>query len=312
MRSTSRLLIVTAAVLSTLGCGARESSPGSPAPEVESRAAAPEDEPEPVSQLEEVVKSQPPEELPQKGAAETVENRGVEAPPTGEGILDLLDLATERQSCNRVMGCDAGDALIRRGAAAAGPIMARYGELSGWSYQRIHLLELLGRIGAAESAQFLIDQLEAPSWDARSQAAIALGRMGAKEHLGLLRAALGGVDETDRGFQYALAFSVETLGGIDGKEILVAALEGDRVANTNWGYTAIAAAAVGELGVGEACPLLVHSLRHRDIFLIKAALASAATLRCRELTPEFRKLLESEVPSIRREAARALAAIEVR
>ena len=262
-----------------------------------------------MSRLEEVVKSQPSEEEA-SGIEELREAN--EANEADEAITELLVRATTRQQCNRVMGCSAGDELIALGTLAVQPIMERYREMPGWSYQRIHLLELLGRIGARSSVDLLVEQLAARSWDARAQAAIALGRMGATEQLERLRGALAGVAETDRGYQYALAFAVEKLGGIGGKEILVAALDRERVAGTNWGYTMVAAAAVGELGVAEACPLLVHSLHHRDIFLIKAALASAASLGCRDLAPEIRPLLDSPVPSVRREAERALAAIGVK
>jgi len=288
-------MLLAAVFLVVAGCKGGDPAPVRSPHEPEARAAGPEQERVPVSRLEEVVKTQPP------GAM------AAQVP-----VLELLERATERQGCNRVMGCPAGDELIRLGAEAARPIMARYREMPGWSYQRIHLLELLGRIRAAESVELLIGQLSAPAWDARAQAAIALGRIGARDRLGTLREALDSVGERDRGFQYALAFAVEKLSGIGGKEILVAALEGDRVAGTNWGYTTVAAAAVGELGVTEACPLLVHSLRHRDIFLVKAAVASAAALGCRDLAPEIRKLLKSPVPSVRQEAERALTAIGVR
>lgn len=315
----SRQLLAAVVVLSVVGCRGPEAE-APPAPEPETRAVEPEKESPPVSRLEEVVKSEPPVPTPPAGVEETKGQFGPEGPPTGEtaegakvepAVSDLLVLATTRQKCNRVMGCAAGEELIRLGADAVGPIMDRYREMPGWSYQRIHLLEILGRIGAAESVQLLVEQLGAPAWDARAQAAIALGRIGAKDQLDNLRAALDGAAEHDRGFQYALAFSMEKLGGIGGKELLVAGLEGDRVANTNWGYTTVAAAAVGELGVAEACPLLVHSLRHRDIFLIKAALASAVALGCQGLDAEIEKLLESPVPSVRRAAERALATIGV-
>ncbi len=316
-----RPFLVAAVVLCFAGCRSQE-APAPPAPEPETRAVEPEKESPAVSRLEEVVKSEPPVPPSEAGVEETtgeapegVERRGGDAPPTGgegAGVSELLVQATTRQKCNRVMGCAAGDALIRLGPDAVGPIMERYREMPGWSYQRIHLLELLGRIGAAESVQLLVEQLGAPAWDARAQAAIALGRIGARDQLEHLRTALDAVAENDRGFQYALAFYVEKLGGIGGKELLVAGLEGDRVANTNWGYTAVAAAAVGELGVSEACPLLVHSLRHRDIFLVKAALASAVALGCQGLDAEIKKLLESPVPSVRREAERALATLGLR
>ena len=292
-RRWSSWLVV--AVLVAAGCRGGEPAPAQSRHEPEARTAQPEQERIPVSRLEEVVKTQPPGAM-----AERVP------------VMELLERATERQGCNRVMGCPAGEELIRLGTGAAGPIMARYREMPGWSYQRIHLLELLGRIGAGESVDLLVDQLAAPAWDARAQAAIALGRIGAKDRLELLNDALDRAAESDRGFRYALAFAMEKLGGIGGREILVAALDRDRVAGTNWGYTTVAAAAVGELGVTEACPLLVHSLRHRDVFLVRAALASAAALGCRDLAPEIRKLLKSPVPSIRREAERALSATGAR
>jgi hypothetical protein len=311
----TRLSLVALVALSIMGCRGQDAELAPP-PESETRAPDPKKDPEPVSRLEEVVTSQPPGALPQAGVEETRGESGPEPPPTevvpNEVITELLVRATTRQQCNRVMGCNAGDELIQLGTGAVGAIMDRYREMPGWSYQRIHLLELLGRIGAAEAVELLVEQLEAPSWDARAQAAIALGRIGAEDQLDLLRNILSGVSERDRGFQYALAFSVEKLGGIGGKELLVAGLEGDRVANTNWGYTLVAAAAVGELGVGEACPLLVHSLQHRDIFLVKAALASAAALGCKELEADIKKLLDAPVPSVRREAERALAAISLR
>ncbi len=310
----TRLSFVVVIALAIGGCRGQDAEPA-PTPEPETRAPAPEKVTEPVSSREEVVKSQPPGALPQPGVEETRGEEAEESPAAGDPpteITELLVRATTRQQCNRVMGCSAGDELIELGSVAVGPIMERYRETPGWSYQRIHLLELLGRIGSAESVQLLVAQLEAPSWDARAQAAIALGRIGAKEQLEHLSDVLRGCSERDRGFQYALAFSVEKLGGIGGKELLVAGLEGDRVANTNWGYTAVAAAAVGELGVAEACPLLVHSLQHRDIFLVKAALASAASLGCKELEADIKKLLDAPVPSVRREAERALAAISLR
>ncbi len=70
----------------------------------------------------------------------------------------------------------------------------------------------------------------------------------------------------------------------------------------------MAVEAAAELKLEDVCPLLRPAVEHREIFLKRAAIAAAATLRCPEedLRRAVAAELESRVPSVRRGAAETL------
>jgi len=246
-----------------------------------------------------------------KGSAER--SGGGEAAATPERSIDeLLAQVSDRHSCNIVMGCPAGRELVRRSAAAVGPLMARYESFGRPCYQKFHLLDLLGDIGDRSALGFLRERLEDGHWNARANAALALGRMGARDLLpelsGKLAELKGG---RDFGFLYAVALAVEQLGGEGGAEVLLGALEPDSVSRHNSGYTRIAVDGVSELKLRGACRHLRLSIEHRDVFLKKAGIRAAARLRCaeEEVLRAVAVQLRSRVPSVKRAAADALEAL---
>ncbi len=235
----------------------------------------------------------------------------VEKPRSGPSrtLDELLDLVSDRRTCNIVMGCEAKDGLVAIGAPAAKPIIQRYRTLGRPSYQKFHLIEILGYVSAPEVLPFLEERLTDPHWNARANAAIALARLKAVSKLGLLKRLLrkhsGG---RDFGFLYALAYAVEKLGAGGGSAILLKGLTEESVGSINWGYTRIAAFAAADLGLKQACPDLVHSVLHNDIFLKKEAIGAAMALQCRDekLAEAIAAQETSRIPSVRRKAAAAI------
>lgn len=242
---------------------------------------------------------------------EKTEAVAVKQPPAGPSrtLDELLDLVSGRQTCNIVMGCEARDGLIAIGAPAVEPIIQRYRVSGRPSYQRFHLIEILGYIDTPEVLPFLEQCLADPHWNARANAAIALGRLNAVSKLGLIKRLLKKhVKGRDFGFVYALAYAAEKLGTTGGKTVLLKALTEESVGSINWGYTRVAVFAAADLQLKQACPDLVHSVLHNDVFLKKEAMGAAMTLNCRQedLAEAIAAELSSRIPSVRRKAAAAL------
>jgi hypothetical protein len=231
------------------------------------------------------------------------------APSDSYSLDELLDLATQRQSCNLVTGCESEKLILLFGAEAVQPIIERYKSLPRSNYQKFHLLEMLGSLGDRSAVPFLTGLLAANHWNARANAAMAIGRIRATEQLDALYALMEKErNGRDFGFLYALAFAVERLGGTGGKEILLAGLAPQSIASRNWGFTRQAVLAARELGLDEACALLRPCIEHDDVFLKKEALRAVAGLSCggEELARAVAKQLSARVPSIRREASETL------
>ena len=201
-------------------------------------------------------------------------------------MRDALRSVMDRQSCNMVMGCLAEEELIAAGAIASKAIMDFYPQVTRESYNKFHLIDLLGETGDKGAVPFLQALLKAPQWNARANAALALGLIG--DHSvgpALLESFEKAKSSNDMAFAYALAFALERmgLGNGQGKRTLLLALDAAQMGSVNWGYTRYAVQAVGLLGVKEACPKLVPSLLHKDVFLRKEALRSVARLGCKDL-----------------------------
>lgn len=221
----------------------------------------------------------------------------------------LLDAATTRQTCNIVMGCPSGEALVAMGDEAIGPIVARYETLSRPNYQKVHLIDLLGRIGSTQALPFLRDRLKDTHWEVRTRSAFALGLIGARSERGRLKEALRETEgRSDHAFRYALAFAVAKLGDPDTGQILLEGLEPSSINTRNWGYTRVAVDAVAALNLDEACPKLRVAIGHNDTFLKRAAIAAAGQLNCPQ-GPVRRAVaaqLDSRIPSVRRRAVSTL------
>jgi len=231
-----------------------------------------------------------------------------ESPPSVT-LDELLERATTRQSCNIVMGCKSERGLIAMGEVAVRPIIEKYRSMKWPSYQKFHLIEILGETGHSSSVPFMEGLLKDPHWNARSNAAIALGKLGSTNSLSELKRLLKvHAQGRDFGFLYGLAYAVEKLGGTGGKKVLLEALTPTSVAKTNWGYTRIALAAARDLNLREACKNLKVCIVHNDTFLKKEAIRAAATLACSsdDISYAVAAQLENRVPSVRREAAGTL------
>jgi len=260
----------------------------------------------------------PREEVEQGSPAAdaTLEVRPVGNPPgepdpneEAERLQELLDEVVVRAKCNIVMGCEAGEKLVDFGPAAIPSIIERYGQLNRPSYQKFHLVELLGSIGDVAAVPFLSSLLQDPHWNARSNAAWALAEAGARGQRARLEGLLAQKrDGRDFGFVCALAYAVEKLGGTGGKEVLLKALAPDSIASRNTGFTRIAVRAAGDLRMVEACLLLRVAIEHQELFLSKEAMRAAAALGCRQLEVHraIAVNLNDRVPSARREAVSAL------
>jgi hypothetical protein len=224
-------------------------------------------------------------------------------------LRELLDRATSRQDCNIVMGCRAGEELVEFGPAAIPAIIQRYGELRKHSYQKVHLIELLGELGDAAAVPFLSALLEDPHWNSRANAAWSLAQVdarGQRPHLEELLATHA--HGRDWGFSCSLAFAVEKLGGSGGREIILEALSPASISSRNTGFTRIAVRAAAELKMDKVCPLLKVAMDHPEIFLKKEAFRTAASLNCADAAVR-RSLaagLSARVPSVRKEAVTAL------
>jgi HEAT repeat protein len=229
-----------------------------------------------------------------------------------EALKKAIDQVSERASCNPVMGCPAERAVLAAGAEAVAPLIERYGRLERPGYQKFHIIEMLGRIREPAAVPFLLERLSDTHWQARTSAAVALGRMGDPGHLERLQGLLAyGNGGDDAGFRYGLAFAVDKLGGQGGRAILLEALSPDKVGGTNWGYTRVAVEALAELEVKEACPRLPACVDHNDVFLKKEAIRAAAVLGCKEaeVLAALSVQLDSRIPSVRRASREALEAL---
>ncbi|GEM_PF-4357687 len=209
-------------------------------------------------------------------------------------LKDELSNVINKHKCNLVMGCVPEEFIIGAGRDAVMPIIELYSKIRRDSFNKFHLIRILGEIGSEEAVPFLVGLLDAKEWFARANAAFALGLMGqAPEPAGLAERFDAVRDSADAAYAYALAYALARSGDHRGKETLLGALRTEAVKNGNWGYTRYAVEAVGLLGYSEACPFMVDALRHADLFLRKEALRTVARLSCRELP-----VLESVVQSL--------------
>ena len=306
-----RECMLLAALLLLLPSGCRKPGPAAPETDRTPRASEGPSAPE---------TDRPPRASEGPAAPETdrtpraSEGPAAAKPPSGPSrtLDELLDLVSDRRTCNIVMGCDAADDLIAIGAPAVEPIVQRYRTLGRPSYQKFHLIDILGHIRDPAVIPFLEERLADPHWNARANAAIALARLNAVTKLGLIKRLLKKhAHGRDFGFLYALAYAAEKLGASGGRAILLNALTEESVGSINWGYTRVAVVAAGDLGLKQACPDLVHSVLHNDIFLKKDAIAAAVMLECRDekLTGAIAGQQTSRIPSVRRKAAAALEAL---
>ena len=223
-------------------------------------------------------------------------------------IESLLGDVTTRQKCNIVMGCPAEAELVAHGNEATAPIINRFRTLSKPTYQKYHLIDLLGRIGDAAALPFLRECLDQRHWEARTRAAIAIGALGARTELTRLSERLQSAPVRDHAYRYALAYAVEKLGGEGGQAVLLEGLQADAINSRNWGYTRVAVERIRELGITQACPLLPQAIRHKDIFLKKAGILAAGDLECKgpEVLRAVATGLRERVPSVRKTARGAL------
>lgn len=224
-----------------------------------------------------------------------------------EEISALLEQVTVRNSCNTVMGCPAGEALAAGGAAVVSPVIRKYESMKGSRYQRLHLLEILGRTGSAAAVPFLLTLLDDAHWNVRSNAAMALARLPEQgqsaELIARFQRGQGGERSAER---FALAFAAARFGLAEGESTLLDGLSGEAVAAGNSGYTSIAVIASEELGLVRACPLLPGVLGQEDVFLLRAGVSAVKKLQCREGIPALEKLRSSTYPSVRAGAEEAL------
>ncbi len=222
-----------------------------------------------------------------------------------EAIRNLMD----RHKCNTVMGCLAEEEVVAAGVDGARAIMEAYPTISRDSYNKFHLLDVLGEIGAPESGRFLADLLSAPQWNARANAAFALGRLKPASFVDQLEKHLTEAKaQRDMAVAYSLAYALESAGTGRGKSLLLDALDPKNMAGINWGYTRYAVEALALLGIVEACPKLLPALTHRDQFLRKEALRAVARLRCPQsvVLDAVAQSLEDAAPGVRTQAAETL------
>lgn len=317
MNRTWMVMICIFSILGAVGCKRKSGAPAAPEQVPETVRTAP------VS--DEVIRSPPqaPEvrpELVQLDAAQryipaqgpedtATDATGKNSGGTSRTMDELLDLVCARQSCNPVMGCAAEEGLVAIGEPAVKAIIGRYRVMGRPNYQKFHLLRILGRTGHPSAIPFLVELLEDPHWNVRTNAALALADLNAASELKRLKRLLRKSDNgRDFGFLYALAYAVEKMGGAGGGHIVLEGLEPERISRTNWGYTKIAVDAAGSLGLTEACPKLPLAIRHNDIFLKKAAIEAAIVLQCRdqELKSALEEQSSSQIPSVRRLSKKAL------
>ncbi len=249
-----------------------------------------------------------PRTAPQPAGADTPASRPLRRLDPA-ALQRAIDQVSERSSCNPVMGCPAEREILSAGSAAVQPLIERYGKLERPGYQKFHVIEMLGRLKDPTAVPFLVEHLADTHWQARTHAAMALGRIGATEHLARLQELLEQTPrDKDAGFRYGLAFAVEKLSGRGGRPLLLEALAPDKVGSTNWGYTRVAVEALAELGDKDACPLLPACIEHNDVFLKKEAVRAAAVLECRQdpVLDALATQLDSRIPSVRRAAREAL------
>lgn len=236
-------------------------------------------------------------------------------PPTVQGssgsitLEELLNKATDRQTCNMVMGCEADKGLVALGKSAVRPVIDRYKEMKRPSYQKFHLLDVLGAIGDSSAVPFLEGRLRDKHWNSRANAAVALGKIGSLGSLKELKRLLGAQRKgRDYGFLYALAWAVEKLGGTGGQEVILEALDSANVQRRNWGYTRVAVSAAADLNIVDACAALPTCILHNDTFLKKKAISASATLSCTAdvVLRAIAAQLSNRVPSVRRAATASL------
>lgn len=222
-----------------------------------------------------------------------------------QALRDVMD----RHKCNTVMGCPAREDLVAAGEQAALAIVEFYPTVQRDSYNRFHLIEILGEIPSKATIPFLTSLLHSDLWNARANAAFALGRLQAVQARPELELLFRQVKEgNDAAFAYSLAYALQRVGSDEGKSFLLEALRAQRLASVNWGYTRFAVEAVGLLGYAQACVDLVGPLAHKDLFLRRQALETVARLNCDQtkVLDAVALLLEDKSPGVRSLAAETL------
>jgi HEAT repeat protein len=191
-------------------------------------------------------------------------------------------------------------------------VIRRYGELSCSSYQRLLLIQVVGRLGSPLAKPFLLERLHGANWEERMEAAVGLGRLRATEYIPIMRMRLqaeqsAGIVGAVYGVHCGLARMGEDASRTELREALLPAT----VAMVNAGMTRVAVECLKELQDSVICELLPGVMSHEDLYLRRESFAAAGALKClqTDVLLALGRGLGDRVPSAGRQARTALESI---
>ena len=236
-------------------------------------------------------------------------NEEDEGPP--EGLLRHLQALKNKQSCNRVMGCEPAIGLSHYGQKAASVLLGELeaGPVDG-RYWQVMAIKLLGALEAQDALPLLHTLLEQPRWEVRTRAALAIAAIAQPESEGALRSLLTRQHDlaSDAAAIYGLHALGASLDGMPARDVLVSRLptEFDALSSLNPGHFAFLAELVGLAQLRPSLQLARWGAIHKDRFTRMAALQTLALLKDREGIPYAITRLEDVSPGVKRQALRTL------
>ena len=215
-----------------------------------------------------------------------------------------------KQKCNQVMGCKPQEQLVEVGSKAVPDILQALKTGNRTLPYFGYLVETLGLIKDPSATATLENLLETGGWTVRTQAAISLGRIGAKSAIGKLqKVADAPPSEMDLASRAGATYALARLGEAKRREDLAAMVTPESVRKENWGFMKITIDLVGELELHEALPGIRLAAGHKDFFMRRTAVRSLIKMEDKQAIQILVRLLSDPIPSIRREAKAGLVEI---
>jgi len=216
----------------------------------------------------------------------------------------------KRQQCNDVTGCPMVATLVALGSKAAPAVEDAFRHSKGDAFWRLSMLTVLGRIGNARSADFLLETARgAPKVAIRARAAMALARLRHKPHLATIKALLPTL-KPDEELQVilALGYTVALMGDDYGRDVITEHFVLPPEPYHRWDRLRPGVVAIGKLRMKSLLPRLSEITRRGDPFVRRDGARALGDLRDLATVETLIELLGDKVPSVREAAQQALSA----
>jgi HEAT repeat protein len=225
-----------------------------------------------------------------------------------EQVTRVIRTMGGRQQCNRLTGCNLAQELGRLGPSASAAIQAVYRKTKGGAHGRIQLISAVSRTGDENAGNFLMDVLRSDRLPpARVEAAYGIARLGLKAHLQSLVDLADTLDpQRDQGVLLALGYALDRLGSALGRPMIEKHFVLPPPDSRRWDQLQPGIYAAGILRLTTLRPQLEILLKRSDPFTRRDAVTALGRMRDRAAVRPLIECLRDDMPSVRREALKAL------